>query len=129
MQFASRPLLSIERFAIGGIRTVRGYAENTLVRDQGVVGSVELRIPLLVDRLDARRIEIIPFVDSGYGWNVKRPVRGDALVSAGVGLAVTPFSWMVAEFYWGLKLLPAPFESSDPLQQDGISFSIRVGAW
>jgi hemolysin activation/secretion protein len=129
MQFASRPLLSIERFAIGGMRTVRGYAENSLVRDQGVVGSVELRIPLLVDRLDARRIELIPFVDVGHGWNVKSPARADTLASVGLGLSMSPFSWMVAEIYWGLKLLPAPFETSDALQQDGISFSVQLGAW
>ena len=39
-QLASDPLLSIEKFAIGGARTVRVYRENQLVRDNGVVASV-----------------------------------------------------------------------------------------
>jgi hypothetical protein len=29
------------------VRTVRGYQENQLVRDNGIAGSVELRIPVL----------------------------------------------------------------------------------
>lgn len=129
VQLASRPLLSIERFPIGGMQTVRGYAENLIVRDQGVVGSVELRVPIVTDRLDARRFEIVPFADVGYGWNVKRPYRRDTIASVGVGLAAMPTDWLSAEIYWGLKLLEPPFRTTDDLQRNGFHFAVHVGAW
>ena len=35
-----------EKFSLGGVNSVRGYRENELVSDNGVIGSMELRIPL-----------------------------------------------------------------------------------
>ncbi len=32
-QYAADPLLSIEKYALGGIKTVRGYRQNQVVRD------------------------------------------------------------------------------------------------
>ena len=46
VQLTADPLLPIERIAIGGIDTVRGYRENELVVDNGWIASAELRIPL-----------------------------------------------------------------------------------
>ena len=68
-QISADPLLSIERFAIGGRDTVRGYRENQLVRDSGVVASAELRIPLWRDSLRRPLLELVPFMDYGTGWN------------------------------------------------------------
>lgn len=46
-QLTGDRLLSLEKFGMGGLRTVRGYQENQLVRDNGIAGSVELRVPVL----------------------------------------------------------------------------------
>ena len=46
-QFSADALMSIEKIAIGGVNTVRGYPENFLVRDNGLALSFELRMPLL----------------------------------------------------------------------------------
>ena len=45
-QLTPDSLLSLEKISIGGVDTVRGYRQNQLVADNGVVGGVEVRIPL-----------------------------------------------------------------------------------
>jgi len=62
-QLASDPLLPLEQFAIGGRYTVRGYRENTLVRDNGVVGSVEARVPIYRRVEPPVQVELVPFFD------------------------------------------------------------------
>jgi hemolysin activation/secretion protein len=43
-QLALDPLMTLEKLAIGGVNTVRGYAENLLVRDNGVAGTLEFQL-------------------------------------------------------------------------------------
>ena len=64
-QLTNRALLSIEKFAVGGERTVRGYRTNQLVRDQGVVASIEARIPVYRSPLGRPILEFTPFADVG----------------------------------------------------------------
>ena len=40
------PLLSLERFSLGGADTVRGYRQNQVVSDNGLLGGFELQIPV-----------------------------------------------------------------------------------
>jgi hemolysin activation/secretion protein len=51
LQLANKPLLPLEQIAVGGRYTVRGYPENTLVRDNGFIASLESRIPLIKNHL------------------------------------------------------------------------------
>lgn len=46
LQIAADPLLPLEKLAIGGAVTVRGYRENVFARDNGWVSSLEFRIPI-----------------------------------------------------------------------------------
>ena len=46
LQLANDPLLPMEKCALGGLETVRGYPENTLVRDECFVASLEFRVPV-----------------------------------------------------------------------------------
>ena len=67
-QFSSDALPAMEQFSLGGFDTVRGYLENQVVRDNAVVGSLEVRIPVLYQ--GGRSIlELAPFTDIAYGWN------------------------------------------------------------
>jgi hemolysin activation/secretion protein len=125
MQFASSPLLSIERISIGGARTVRGYRENELVRDQGIVASAELRIPLL-PASSQRQIELVPFVDYGRGWNAREPRLPRDLTSMGLGLRALPLRWLSAEFFWGYAFDHVPYPTDDALQGNGINFRVQV---
>ncbi len=60
-------LPSLDRMAIGGVYTVRGYRENQLIRDRGSVASVEFDFPVL--RGDGASLNLIPFYDWGRGRN------------------------------------------------------------
>ena len=86
-QLASDPLLSIEQLAIGGNASVRGYRENQLVRDSGVVGSVEVRFPVIRAADGRARLQVGPLFDIAAGWNTERPTPDPGhLVSLGVAV-------------------------------------------
>lgn len=125
-QVADSRLFGLERFAVGGYSTVRGYRENEVVRDHGVVGSVELRVPIWRDPGRSLEVALAPFVDAGGGWNASRTRGQTTLASAGIGLRVDWRPWLAGRLYWGQALLPvrnAP--DSDP-QDDGIHFLITL---
>lgn len=122
-QLASDALPSLERFPIGGHLSVRGYRENQLVRDQGVVTSLELRVPILAWEGRLGLFQLAPFVDFGHATNRRNPTPDpENLASVGVGLL-----WRLgpvdASLYWGHPLVNV--DSSGDLQDDGIQF--RVG--
>lgn len=49
-QLASRPLINSEQFSGGGLGTARGYLESTVLGDNALAGSLELRSPSLINR-------------------------------------------------------------------------------
>jgi hemolysin activation/secretion protein len=126
-QFANDPLLSIEKFSVGGLYSVRGYRENQLVRDDAVVASLELRVPVWRDPLGRHLLQIVPFTDFGYSWNVTGPEVPSqrALWSLGAGLRATPRDWIRAELWWGGRLFSVP-NPHDALQDYGVSFVVSV---
>lgn len=130
LQLATDPLLTVEQFSLGGRNSVRGYRENQLVRDQGAVGSVELRIPVWRDAVDGRAlVQLAPFFDIGRIWNVQSASESaeapDTLASAGLGLRIHPTRQIRGEVYWGARLYDADVEE-ESLQDDGIHFRLTV---
>jgi hemolysin activation/secretion protein len=129
-QLASDPLLSIEKFSIGGARTVRGYRENQLVRDNGIALSVEVRIPIISGSRGPLRLSLVPFVDAGRGWDESGPAKleTDILASVGVGLAFRLFEGISGEMQYGRRLTGASGENGNGLQQYGVSFRVTIDA-
>jgi hemolysin activation/secretion protein len=125
VQLADQSLVGIEKFSVGGMRTVRGYRENQYVRDNGVVASVELRIPILRDRRGRAIAQLAPFVDYGRSWNEEGITKTENIASIGVGLRISPWEWLRGELYWGGRLKKAP-KIGDDIQNDGIHFAIVV---
>lgn len=82
-----------ERFYVGGLYTVRGYADQALSPPQGNLnmgaGSLELRHAWMGDPANPRFSALV-FVDAGTGWNRDAPSSGDVAWSAGAG-----FRWRV----------------------------------
>ncbi|MGY8779992.1 MAG: BamA/TamA family outer membrane protein, partial [Longimicrobiales bacterium] len=76
VQLANDPLLSGERIAVGGPQTVRGFQRNRLVRDNALIGSLELRFPIWGRDGSEPRVELSPFVDVAYAWNDRDPGAG-----------------------------------------------------
>ncbi len=123
-QIADNPLLAIERMALGGVDTVRGYRENQVVRDNGVALSFEGRFPVLFDTSGQGILSIAPFVDLGYGWN---DGSSDSLNIASAGVGVL-FRWedrLDVQAYWGY-----PFRDFDDSENDvqdlGLHFSVTL---
>ena len=136
MQLSDAPLLSLEQFAIGGRNTVRGYRENSLVRDEGSNASVEWRIPY-IRREFGNRHELALFADYGSTKNVDRETRGTKNISSvGLGLIGQLNTNWRYQLYWaesmedlatgnqneGLENL-VTFSKKD-LQDDGVHFSM-----
>ena len=67
---------------------MRGYRENTLLRDQAILtSSGNHRVPVIRDTFWADYVEFAPFVDFGTGWNKNRPTPDPRqIASVGVGL-------------------------------------------
>ncbi|MGI0494466.1 ShlB/FhaC/HecB family hemolysin secretion/activation protein [Alkalinema pantanalense CENA528] len=102
-QISSDSLLSLERFSFGGSDTLRGYRQNQVVSDNGVIGSIEARIPLFAQ---SNILQLTPFFDWGYGWNH----RGEALEPgflASMGLGIRSQLWvgLDARLDYGIPLV------------------------
>ncbi|MBW2723219.1 MAG: ShlB/FhaC/HecB family hemolysin secretion/activation protein, partial [Deltaproteobacteria bacterium] len=125
-QVADGDLLGLEQFAIGGHATVRGFRENLVVRDEGVVGSLELRIPLpLVDPIE--RLEFGVFTDVGYGRYLDQPDSLAAtLVSLGIGVHADITRYVRASIEWAADLKESGARTGNELQDDGLHFSLQV---
>lgn len=125
IQLASESLLPLERFALGGIDTVRGYRQNELVRDEGYALSAEFRIPLWQQSTkNGHDLRIIPFFDYGQAWNYHEESK--TLYSAGVGLK---WNWqqLGAEFYWAQALNnPDVVDQEHDAQDSGIHFQLQA---
>ncbi len=132
MQLSNNPLMPLERMAVGGRYTVRGYRENQLVRDNGYTGSAEVHIPLLGDSQAEYSLKLIPFIDYGAAWNnaditfVKPTTQ--YLYSTGVGLQFQA-PHISGEFFWAHRLENKTIQQHGNLQDDGIHFQVRLDAF
>ena len=75
-------LIPMEKMAVGGINTVRGYLENQLVRDNGVVANIELDFPVLADGARQWQLNLKPFIDYGRAWD--KDAAASVIASAGL---------------------------------------------
>jgi hemolysin activation/secretion protein len=127
VQIASDELLSLERFAVGGVRTVRGYRENELVRDNGLVVSAELRFPLKsADSSDQPEsvFQIAIFTDYGAAWD--KGEDRDYLHSAGLGFMWRYMQRYEVELYIAHDIQEAEPKQDHDLQDDGVHFRLGI---
>jgi hemolysin activation/secretion protein len=92
-QLTGDALIPGEQFGIAGASTVRGYIEREVIGDRGVVGSVELYAPALLEPFGAQQaiLQGLAFVDAGKVWNhLDTPCVGTSsncpLASVGLGV-------------------------------------------
>lgn len=131
-QWASEPLLSLEKISIGGANTVRGYRENQYVRDNAYYATVEYRIPLFKNAYGQSRygLAVVPFIDMGKAWDHadSKKFGGDTdkydISSIGFGITYDPVKWAHVELFYGDALDDVPEPSEKDLQDDGIHFAL-----
>jgi hemolysin activation/secretion protein len=121
-QLTGDSLLSPEKISIGGVETVRGYRQNELVADSGVMGGVEVRIPLTSKE---EILKLVPFFDFGTVWN-NRGSNPDpqTLASLGLGLQWQPFNGLALRADYGIPLIGTN-GGGRSLQDNGFNFSVR----
>jgi len=124
-QIADDALLSLEQMSIGGVNTVRGYRENQLVRDNAVIVSGELRLPIIQDDSGQPIVQLAPFVDFGHGWNTHAPHSDQHIGSAGLGVLVSLFDRLDGRLYWGVPFRDFDVTDHD-LQDAGLHFSVTL---
>lgn len=131
LQLSNSRLFPLEQIPVGGRYSVRGYRENTLIRDNAFLASLETRIPLLKFAGGEDRLQFAQFVDVGHAW-VSRGHTPDpqTLASVGLGLRwnVLPRERARFELYWGVPLNHVPHPSGN-LQDYGIHLQAVVQAW
>ncbi|MBW4572456.1 MAG: ShlB/FhaC/HecB family hemolysin secretion/activation protein [Tolypothrix carrinoi HA7290-LM1] len=125
-QLATRSLVPLEQFSIGGLQSVRGYRQDQLLVDNGFFASAEVRLPILrVNQVDGV-LQIVPFIDFGIGWNSSgyRNPDPNTLVGTGVGLQWQMGNQLNARLDYGFPLIDV--NSSDrTLQEQGLYFSVN----
>jgi hemolysin activation/secretion protein len=132
-QFANNPLFNIEQFVLGGSETVRGYIENDVLRDDGIFGSVEFRVPVWYGKQHQPLLMVAPFFDIGRGWNVRvnegSSSQAETLPSVGVGLIFQPDRHVYAQIYWGYGFNRDLVPNGNNAQDYGIHFAISINAF
>jgi hemolysin activation/secretion protein len=124
-QLSFDSLFPIEQFSIGGIDTVRGYRQNQRVADNGIVGSLEVRYPIIRNPDGIGTIQLASFFDIGTVWNNKGEIPSPStLASIGLGLRWQLDPYFSARLDWGIPLIYISQEGNS-LQDNGIYFSIR----
>ena len=127
-QYTDQKVVSMEQFSLGGMNTIRGYRENQLIRDNAVVLSPELRIPVYKDRYGKALVYLVPFFDYGTGWNTDGLRNRETIYSAGLGITYNPSDYINMAVYWGHAFKDFDIPNDGDLQDYGIHFQIRIGA-
>jgi hemolysin activation/secretion protein len=127
-------MLPNEKFAVGGFYSVRGYRENFLTRDQGLLASLEYQIPLpwqlpipwISRHAEDGAILIAFFGDYGRSWNFQGIEEPANIGSVGSGIIWRVNRESSAQLWYGYRL--TAYEKLDPpnLQDEGIHFLLNL---
>jgi hemolysin activation/secretion protein len=142
VQLSNSPLFSLEQLSFGGAESVRGYRENDILRDNGVFGSVEVRVPVWFGKGHTPLLLLAPFFDIGVGWNTlgrfanagtnsqeARDRLTETLPSVGIGFIFNPNKYVHSELYWGYAFNRDLVIDGNNLQDYGIHFVVTVNAF
>ncbi|MEQ9622317.1 ShlB/FhaC/HecB family hemolysin secretion/activation protein [Coleofasciculus chthonoplastes] len=120
-QLTPDSLLSLERFGIGGGDSIRGYRQNQQVTDNGIWGSLEVRIPLTSN---PNQLQLVPFFDIGTAWNNQDDhPNPNTIASLGLGLNWRINSDLDLRLDYGIPLIKVN-QRGDSLQESGFHFSL-----
>ena len=125
LQLANDALFGAEQFSLGGANTVRGYRQDTLLTDNGLLASAELRIPIVKGFSESGIVQIIPFFDFGKGWNKSNNTNPNPQNLASLGLGLL---WREENFNcrldYGIPLIDVDSRERT-LQEQGLHLSMQ----
>jgi hemolysin activation/secretion protein len=126
IQLTPDSLSSLEEFSLGGTHSVRGYRQDTLLTDNGILFSAEARIPILHVREVQGTLQLTPFLDGGVGGlnESSVPLDKNMLLGIGAGLLWQMGDNFSARIDYGIPLIEVN-TGDRTLQEQGIYFSIK----
>ncbi|GBE92392.1 surface antigen [Nostoc cycadae WK-1] len=125
LQIAADTLVPLEQFGLGGQLSVRGYRQDTLLTDNGILFSSEFRFPIVRANKIQGVLQLAPFIDVGKGWNTKgNNPSSSTLVGAGLGLLWKQGNNFSARLDWGIPLISVD-GAKETLQENGLYFSMQ----
>ncbi|WP_242045274.1 ShlB/FhaC/HecB family hemolysin secretion/activation protein [Anabaena catenula] len=127
IQVSSDSLLSLEQIGIGGAKSVRGYRQDLILTDSGVITSAELRIPIVRVPEIKSVFQIAPFIDFGIGWNYsgeKANSQSNSLLGTGLGLIWQMSDRLNTRLDYGIPLIDVK-ANNKTLQDQGVYFTIN----
>ena len=122
-QLTSKALLPLERYAVGGHQSVRGYRENQLASDNAIEGSIEGRLRI-VGNLTRSVLQLAAFTDGARGWNREfvSETRND-LASVGMALILQVGARLNVRIDKAVLVIARP-ERKDTLQDRGYHIGV-----
>ena len=124
IRLSNQQLLPLEKLAIGGSQTVRGYRENTLIADQGMMGSLEYRFGIFQNLTHWGSLQGALFTDYGMVDNKgSSEIRPEPLSSFGAGL-IWKFGQHVNAHVNAAKALRSIESREHNLQDSGIHLEL-----
>ncbi|SEA82990.1 Hemolysin activation/secretion protein [Desulfuromusa kysingii] len=103
------PLVSTQQFQVGGLSSVRGYAEGYLVGDEGYFVSAETKFPLPFTEGSWReKVKGAVFIDHGaafpYKGNNLSSNHEDFIIGTGIGLSINWSQYLTGRIDLGFPL-------------------------
>jgi hemolysin activation/secretion protein len=127
MQFADRPIVPLEQFALGGLGSVEGYRQTLRLTDNGFLARVEFRFPIVQIPEEEMTVQLIPFFNIGTGWNNQRvELYPNTLASLGLGLQWRISDYLNARIDYAIPLIDVDLRKRT-WQENGIYFTVEVG--
>ncbi len=130
VQLADNALVPLEQFGLGGQESIRGYRQDALLKDNGVLVSAELRLPIYRFPQQQLLLQLTPFVDVGTAWNSSGRAESDTntsdtntLASVGLGLRCQLGDSLIARLDWGIPLVDITSRERT-WQENGVYFSV-----
>lgn len=125
-QLATRSLVPLEQFSLGGIESVRGYRQDLLLADNGIFASAEVQVPVLrIPKINGM-LQLIPFTDFGVVWNNSVSTTANTnspntLASIGLGLRWSQDVNFTARIDYGIPLVSVD-QPDQTWQENGLYF-------
>jgi hemolysin activation/secretion protein len=130
-QLSDDRLFPLEQLSVGGRYSVRGYRENTLLRDNGVLYQFETRFPLWSSSTGFPYVQFCPFADVGHSWSSKGESGSvGTLASVGAGFRFNLSALTNLNVYWGRRLVTANVPNPhNSMQDEGVHIQFVLNLW
>lgn len=134
VRYSNQHLMPSQKFAIGGVRSVRGYRENRITSDDGQLASIEWHLPIariplftLSSKPEDGQLKGSCFLDYGNAHNVDAIDPSTKNISSiGLGLHWNINKHIFGEIYWAHALRDLETPEQYDIQDDGIHFQIQT---